>query len=49
MRKVYFEAYCEIPSAYFVPLKIHDCQSPILLTKMNGESHLFQICMQLKP
>ena len=48
MRKVDVEVYCETLSTYFVPLSIHDCQSPVLLTKMTVESHLFQICMQLK-
>ena len=41
MRKVYVEVYCEISSAYFVHLWIHNYQRFTLLKKKNVESQFF--------
>ena len=41
MRKVYVEVYCEISSAYFVHLWIHNYQRPALLKKKNVVSQFF--------
>ena len=41
MRKVYVEVYCEISSAYFVHLWIHNYQRTALLKKKNVVSQFF--------